>query len=112
MKTYTPRRCSTRWLDADCPDGVLCIFDHPDCGDRYTVFYRAPESGSTYADMWLGYRAMSANPFHPQGIGLYGGMEAHQVASYRYAQKHRYTKWSSLPEDVQRCVRQDLSETP
>lgn len=40
--TYRPRRCSSRWLDADCPKGVLCIMDHPAFADRYTIFYAEP----------------------------------------------------------------------
>ena len=38
---YRPRRASKRWLDADCPDGVLAIFDIPNICDQYTVFYTA-----------------------------------------------------------------------
>lgn len=105
--TYRPRRCSSRWLDADCPKGVLCIMDHPAFADRYTIFYTdvMPDS---YGFPWISYRAASAAPFHPQGVGLYCQMEAHKVAAYRYSQKHRYAKWSSLPEDVKHLVRQDL----
>jgi hypothetical protein len=40
MREYTPRRASRRWLDADCPPGVLAIFDHPNEFERYTVFVR------------------------------------------------------------------------
>lgn len=105
--TYRPRRCSSRWLDEDCPKGVLCIMDHPAFADRYTIFY----TDITYDSRgwpWISYRAASAAPFHPQGVGLYCQMEAHKVAAYRYSQKHRYARWSSLPEDVKRLVRQDL----
>ena len=109
--TYHPRRQSKRWLDADCPTGVLAILDNKgQSADRYTVIYAKPTTGTTYADMYLGYRGMSSNPFHPQGVGMYGEMRAHEVAAYRYRCKHHYATWSSLPDDVKRCVLQDLAE--
>jgi len=107
-RTYTPRRQSKRWLDADCPAGVLAIYDNRgQSADRYTVIYREPVTGSTYADMWIGYRAMSENPFHPQGVGMYGEFRAHECAGFRY--RARPAKWSDLPDAVKRCVRQDLT---
>lgn len=108
MAGYTPRRQSKRWLDGDCPKGVLAIYDHPKFADRYTVFYAKPVTGTTYADMWLGYRGMSVSPSSAQGVGLYGEMRAHGAAAYRYASRHRAAKWSTLPEAVKACVRNDL----
>lgn len=107
---YKPRRASKRWLDGDCPEGVLAIFDDPKFADRYTVFYTKPIAGETLADMYIGYRAMSENPFHPQGVGLYGEMKAYEVSNYRYRNKHRYAKWSDLPEKVKACVLMDLTD--
>jgi hypothetical protein len=106
MATSRPRRCSARWLDADCPKGVLAILDNPNFGDRYTVFYAEPY-GEDNSYLWG--RAMSAHPFHPQGIGLTLEQRTWEVAAYRYRNKHRYAKWSSLPEDCKRLVRQDLA---
>lgn len=112
MSKYAPRKCSSRWLDADCPKGVLAILDNKGkTADRYTVIYSETFGGDTYATAYLGYRGMSENPFHPQGVGMYGEMRAHEVASYRYRCKHQYAKWSSLPDAVKRCVLQDLAET-
>jgi hypothetical protein len=110
MRSYTPRRASSRWLDGDCPTGVLAIFDHPKEFERYTVFYVEPITGTTYADMWLGYRGMSSDPTHPQGVGIFGEMEAYAVAAYRYRNKHRYATWSSLPDAVKAVVRHDLEK--
>lgn len=110
-KSYTPRRQSARWLDADCPRDVLAIYDDKRTGDRYTVFYATPVVAGAYGDTWLGYRAMSANPFDPQGIGLYGEMRAHEAANYRYANRNRACKWSDLPPKVQECVRRDCEES-
>jgi hypothetical protein len=108
-RLYKPRRQSSRWLDGDCPKGVLAIYDNRgQTADRYTVFYADPVAGTTYTDMYLGYRNMSENPFHPQGVGIYGELLAHQAASFRYSQRHRACKWTDLPERVRACVLQDL----
>jgi len=106
---YSPRRASKKWLDGDCPPGVLAIFDHPKYGDRYTVFYTEVYGGEGREGYMWG-RGMSENPTHPQGFGVSFEMQPHEVASYRYANKHRAAKWSDLPEQVKRCVRADLSE--
>jgi len=108
MKTYTPRRASKRSLDADCPAGVLAIFDDQRTFDRFTVVYCDPVCGTQYHDMHLAYRGMSENPFHPQGFGQWGEMSAHDVAMYRRANYRFSAKWSSLPDAVKLCVIQDL----
>ena len=109
MRDYTPRKCSRRWLDGDCPSGILAIFDNKGATcDRYTVVYSEPLSGTTPADMWLGYRAMSENPSSPLGVGLWGEFTAYAAAQYRYHYKHQYAKWTSLPQSVQECVKRDL----
>lgn len=100
--TVKPRRASKRWLDGDCPKGVLAIFDHPKFIDRYTVFYADVEHGC------ISYVGMNAAPFHPQGFGQHGEMKTREAALYRYRNKHRYMRWSDLPEDCKRCVKQDL----
>jgi len=102
-----PRRASKRWLDADCPDGVLAIFDIPNTCDRYTVFYREIYGGEGRNGYMRG-RGMSAYPFL-QGIGISFELRPYQVADYRYHNSHHACKWSDLPEDVKYCVRQDLS---
>lgn len=110
-RPYTPRRQSRRWLDQDCPEGVLAIYDNRgQTADRYTVFYRTPVAGSAYQDMWLGMRCMSENPFHPQGVGMWGELEAYKVAHFRYRERHRAARWSDLPERVKTCVLLDLKE--
>jgi hypothetical protein len=103
MRNYSPRRQSKRWLDADCPAGVLAIFDDPRTCDRFTIFYREVN------DDWIDYRAASSDPFNPCGIGLYCQIRTWEARNYRYANGHRKVKWSSLPDDVKRLVRQDLA---
>lgn len=103
-----PRRASKRWLDGDCPSGVLAIFDNRGkTADRYTVVYADPIVGLD-GSIWIGLRDMSSDPFHPQGIGIWSEYPAHVIAGYRYRNKHNYTRWTDLPEPVQRAVRQDL----
>ena len=106
MRNYKPRRQSKRWLDGDCPAGVLAILDAgPRQFDRYTVVYAEPVCGTCYADTVLWYRGMSANPSHPQGVGCSGELQAHQVAALRYREKP--ARWSTLPDAVKACVRRD-----
>lgn len=110
--TYRPRRQSKRWLDADCPQGVLCILDNRgQSADRYTVIYSeiyGCKPGREYEDGYMMGRGMSEAPSHPQGVGMSFEMRPHEVAAYRYRQKHHYATWSSLPEAVKACVRRDL----
>ena len=98
------RRQSKRWLDTDCPKGVLAIYDDPRTIDRYTVFYVEP-----VIDDVLCYVAMNAAPFHPQGFGQHGELRRHEVASFRYRERNRACRWSDLPADCKRLVLQDLT---
>jgi hypothetical protein len=107
--TYRPRAQTKRWLDGDCPDGVLAIFDHPDSFDRYTVFYKEPTGTDSRNQQWFGYRGMSENPTHPQGFGQWGEMEAVNLATFRRQAAHCKAKWSDLPEAVKAIVRADLA---
>lgn len=110
MRPYQPRPQSRRWLDADCPRGVLAIFDDRSSGDRYTIFYRELYGRTpTYTDGYMWGRGCSAHPSAPQGVGLTIEMHPWEVANYRYHNAHRKARWSDLPPDVQRLVRDDLT---
>lgn len=104
MSTYKPRRCSKRWLDGDCPKGVLAILDHPQFIDRYTIIY-----SEVYGDEYGQYLAYLGTNDTLSFSG-HGEMKTHEVAAYRYRNKHRYTTWSALPEAVKAVVRRDLKE--
>lgn len=105
---YRPRRAGRKWLDGDCPTGVLAILDNGGAtADRYTVIYSEPMIGRD-GSTWLALRDMSSDPYHPQGIGIWSEYPAHVIAAYRNRHHHLYARWSDLPEPVQRCVRQDL----
>lgn len=106
--TYRPRTQSKKFLDGDCPSGVLAIYDNGGKSfDRYTVFYKEPIAGTEFHDMWIGYRGMSEFPASAQGFGIYGELEAYKVAQYRASVYRESAKWSSLPADVQAVVRAD-----
>ena len=106
---YKPRKCSKRWLDGDCPEGVLCIMDNKgQTADRYTVIYAEVYGGEGRQGYMMG-RGMSESPSSPQGVGMSFELRPHEVAAYRYRCKHHYAKWSTLPEAVKRCVRLDLA---
>jgi hypothetical protein len=111
MRTYQPRRQSSRWLDGDCPRGVLAIYDNGGTSkrngsvDRYTVFYADTDTDHR-GDVWVSYLGTSEDP------GSFGGhqqMRAHEVAAYRYRVKHQACRWTDLPEAVRKCVRRNVT---
>lgn len=101
------RKMPKRYLDG-APADVADIFDHPNYADRYTVFLREIHKGPRVDAIF--YRAMSENPFHPQGIGLSGELSPRELSQYRDANRRRRIAWADLPEKVQQCVRQDCGE--
>lgn len=111
MRTYTPRRQSARWLDGDCPRGVLAIYDSGGVSkrngsvDRYTVFYTETDTDHR-GDVWVAYLAALEG-----GSYYHDGMRAHDVAAYRYRVRHQATRWTDLPEAVRDVVRRDLAAT-
>jgi hypothetical protein len=109
MRDYKPRRCSKRWLDGDCPAQILAIIDHGDKElERFDVIYTHVEKvqygDSPRVEEWLMMLCLTAS-----GSWYHNEMQAHQVAAYRYRMKHRYAKWSTLPEPVKAAVRSDLA---
>lgn len=110
--TYRPRTQSKKFLDGDCPAGVLAIYDNGGkTFDRYTVFYKLPKDAEKYnGSYWIGYRGMSEDPFAPNGFGIYDEMKAHEVAAYRSSVYRHSAKWSDLPEQVKKSVRQDCED--
>lgn len=68
--------------------------------DRYTVIYMdCPEGRGLY-----GSRGMSADPFHPQGFGMWGAAMPGKHLGKRI-------KLKDLPPACQRAVLLDISET-
>lgn len=77
---------------------IKCYDSGPEFLDRYTVLYKdCPE----YLPNSYGGRAMSDNPFHPQGFGQYIVAQAGNHLGKRI-------KFKDLPEDCKKLVLQDL----
>jgi len=110
LRSCKPRRQSARWLDGDCPSKVLAIYDNPNFCDRYTVFYTEYTTDQETNRLFIQFRAMSPEPSSAQGFGMSGEMMDHQAADYRYYNRKRACKWSNLPEEVKRMVRDDVAE--
>lgn len=107
--SYRPRTQSKKFLDGDCPSGVLAIYDNGGKTlDRYTIYYK-PEAAE-FRHMWIDYFAASETPTSAGGFGIHGQDPAHQVAAYRSRVYRESAKWSDLPEAVKDCVRRDLAE--
>lgn len=96
MTEYTPRRANlSRWLQG-APDYVLDVLDSKGSGDRYTVVFTKAMSSVTgsYAETWVSYLGMSGAPTHPQGVSMWGEMEAYKMAQYRASvHKQKATTW-------------------
>ncbi len=112
--TYRPRRQSSRWLDGDCPPGVLAIYDNGGTArrggsfDRFTVFY--VPTAEDYDDRGyptIHFRGMSERPSGPQGFGISDDMPWHQARAYRCRVSHHAARWSDLPAEVQAVARAD-----
>lgn len=110
MNAYTPRRCSKRWLDGDCPAEVLAIIDHgAKETDRFDVIYADVQevryAGIRRVERWMTFYGLTEG-----GAGYHGELQAHEVAAYRYRMRNRYTKWSTLPDAVKAAVRRDIAQ--
>ena|ERR1035437_11140408 len=93
---------------------ILGIYDNGGkTFDRYTVVYSEVVS-TTILPRVIGVRpykkfiryearGMSANPFHPQGVGQ-------MTTASRGKHLGKIIKFSDLPKDCQKLIRQDLGE--
>ena len=89
--------------------------------DRYTVCFtgRTATERSKGNPNYYPYRAMSSDPYHPQGIGLWGSVPNHHcdVNKFGFApmigrKNHLGTRipFHNLPKDCQKLVLQDYKE--
>lgn len=102
MRKYTARRAGKRWREG-APDYVLDCFDSKGPGERYTVMFKG-EGGPEFKDTWIPFLGMSGAPTHPQGVSMWGELEAYKAAQYRYRVKHQRVRWLDLPEHIRSHV--------
>ncbi|OHU47134.1 hypothetical protein BKG82_26105 [Mycobacteroides chelonae] len=102
-------RAPQKYLDGDCPDAVLAIYDDPQSTDRYTIFYTRIDYDADTRTRWIAYRAASENPSAPTGIGLLGQMDTHEARQFRNKSSNQYTHWTQLPAPVKDTVKQDIN---
>lgn len=110
-RDYTPRRCSKRWLDGDCPDEVLAIIHHNEAhGAGYDVIYgevnRVQYGPRGRQEKWMQGFSITEHGASADHFEL----QAYEVASFRYRFKHRYARWSDLPDAVKNAIRRDIAE--
>lgn len=118
MSTEQTRRLAAL-LPANVPRYVRC-YDMGGYGDRYTVCFTgkaAVEKSEHRRD--YPYRAMSAAPFHPQGVGLWGATpnrpcdvnkSGFAPAIGRKNHLGKRIPFAQLPEDCRKLVLSDYKE--
>ncbi len=90
-----------RLMPNGVPKYVRC-YDNEGPADHYTVVFTGRYAGREGCD----YLGMSAQPFHPQGIGQHGSSE-HMIDRPRYGHLGKRISFRDLPEDCQTLVLSD-----
>lgn len=70
--------------------------------DRYSLF--VPSVNEPGKEDWYSF---SESPYHPQGVGMYGGAD-YPMPSYRHM--GRLISYSDLPEQAKRYVKDTLTQ--
>lgn len=116
-KRHPPHRRSRK----DYPQGIVGVYDNGGLtADRYTVVYtpyywKPPECSSSYRRIYWDLRAMSEEPFHPQGVGLYCQAEGTRpgtgIRRRRWGNAYGKTiAFEDLPADCQKLALQDAKD--
>lgn len=107
---YTPRRAGKkRWLEG-APEYVLDVLDSKGPGERYTVLFagslliRESAAGNRRGRVIVPFLGMSDAPSHPQGVSMWGEMDARDAAAYRYRCGKERIRWLDLPEHIRAHV--------
>jgi hypothetical protein len=101
--SYRPRRARARWLEG-APSALLAVYDNGGKSfDRYTALYGAPLWVPSMAHT-IPARFMSSDPFHPQGVGMYGEVKAYYRDSFG-----KKVRFLDLPDAVKRCIIRDCT---
>lgn len=102
--SYQPRRSRARWLEG-APKALLACYDSgPKTPDRYTALYGKPLWNERMGNV-VPARFMSADPFHPQGFGMFG-----EHPSWDRKSLGKKVRFLDLPEKVRKCIQYDCSE--
>lgn len=103
-------------IDSLMPNGnpkyVRCYDNGGETADRYTVVFTGNYTHKTGRQHW--YLGMSANPFHPQGVGMHGESST-QIDRPAYSHLGKKIKFEDLTKEAQECVKQtyvDLWDLP
>lgn len=111
-------------LPKGLPKYVRCYDNGGESADRYTVVYTGKyrtlgtKRGGERVNGWFQYVGMSAEPFHPQGVGMHGehpqqiDVNKSGFAPAMGRKNHLGTRipFTSLPKDCQKLVLSDYRE--
>ena len=84
--------------------GVRCYDAGEAMGDRYTVVFTGKYRHLTGHEQC--YRSMSAYPFHPQGIGMWGS-SPREIDRPSYKHLGKRIPFDQLPPDCQKLAMAD-----
>ena len=82
------------------PKNIRC-YDNGKSGDRYTCVFTGRYTHKTGGEHW--YLGMSADPFHPQGIGQHGSSPT-QIDKPKYSHLGKKVSFDTLPLNVRKCI--------
>lgn len=99
-------RARARRSRSDYPKGVLAVYDNGGkTADRYTVCY-TPETIN--GEVWYGFRAMSENPTHPQGVCMFEYTRTRPWATWGGSGYGKVIAFDALPNECRRIANLDL----
>jgi hypothetical protein len=109
----TQKERAARLMPKGIPRYIRLYDGGPQLADRYTcvftrIVYRSIDTFGRPTQS-IPHLGMSANPFHPQGVGLHG--DSPKLID-RPSSKHlgRRIEFKKLPRDCQQLVRQDYRD--
>lgn len=73
--------------------------------DRYTVYFLAAQ-WSPHSGRFYGYYCCSDNPFHPQGVGMYG--ETDRLPPVHCPEIGKRVSFNQVPAGIQRLIERGL----
>lgn len=89
-----------------CPITVRCYDNGGETADRYTVVYHGNQVRKRFGGFV--YLEMSAEPFHPQGIGQHGESREGFIDMPAYSHLGKRIPFASLPPSCRTLVINDL----